>query len=227
MSTSLDCHVQQGALTIIELHGIDIYANYACKVASRYQEYRETYDALGSHTTARVYATIQASLEPYERDRRATQVAYIYGDPVFSNIVLDEAARKVTFFDVRSQQGDRFTTMGDVCYDLAEVLQSLQGYDHIVLTGEEALTKLSQAHDAQAQLSAILRPEDRLFLGTLQRTFWDFVSDRYGDIVEPHELLMLVASLLFSLIPLHRPAFQPLFLHMCVNILEHETACPV
>ncbi|KAI1623270.1 hypothetical protein EDD37DRAFT_634265 [Exophiala viscosa] len=117
--------------------------------------------------------------------------------------------------------------MGDVCYDLAKVLQSLQGYDHIVLTEEEALTKLSQAHDAQAQLSAILRPEDRLFLGTLQRTFWDFVSDRYGDIVEPHELLMLVASLLFSLIPLHRPAFQPLFLHMCVNILEHETACPV
>lgn len=209
---------------------VNIYANYASKVASRYQQYRKTYDALGSHKTAHVYARLQASLESYEHNARATQVAYIHGDPVFSNIVLDEAARKVTFFDVRSQLGDSFTTVGDVCYDLAKILQSLQGYDHIVLTGEEALTTKSSsgADDAQAELSAILRPEDRLFLGTLQNTFWKFVRDRYGaDLVEPHELLMLVASLLFSLIPLHRPAFQPLFLQMCVNILEHEVACPI
>ena len=130
------------------------------------------------------------------------------------------------FFDVRSQQGDTLTTAGDVCYDLAKVLQSLQGYDHVILADDEIIAKAA-AEGPQSGLSMLLKPEDRAFLAGLQDCFWNFVRENYGSAVEPHDLLVLVASLLFTLIPLHRPAVQPLFLQMCANILEHDSACPV
>lgn len=206
-------------------HG-DIYANYAQKLKSRYHDYREVYDLLGPHKTSQLYASILAGLESYEVQDRAIPAAYIHGDPVFSNAVLDETARKVTFLDVRSLQGDVFTTAGDICYDLAKVLQSLHGYDHIIL-GSNDSGETSVLDDPGLRLSKLLKPEDRVFLSDLQAFFWSFVQEKYGSAVQLHDLLTLMASLLFTLIPLHRPAVQPLFLQMCANVLEHETACPV
>lgn len=206
-------------------HG-DIYANYAQKLKSRYQDYREVYDLLGPHKTSQLYASILAGLESYEVQDRAIPASYIHGDPVFSNAVLDETARKVTFLDVRSLQGDVFTTAGDICYDLAKVLQSLHGYDHVIL-GSNDSGETSVLDDPGLRLSKLLKPEDRVFLSDLQAFFWSFVQEKYGSAVQLHDLLTLMASLLFTLIPLHRPAVQPLFLQMCANVLEHETACPV
>lgn len=206
-------------------HGIDIYANYAKKLKSRYSDYREIYNHLGSQKTSQLYGSILAGLESYESQHRAVPAAYIHGDPVFSNIVLDETARKVTFLDVRSLQGEIYTTVGDICYDLAKVLQSLHGYDHIILANNEVIES-SALDDPSLRLSKLLKPEDRVFLFSLQEYFWTFVQEKYGSSIQLHDLLTLMASLLFTLIPLHRPAVQPLFLQMCANVLEHETACP-
>ncbi|KAK5053698.1 hypothetical protein LTR84_001659 [Exophiala bonariae] len=206
--------------------GTSIYANYARKLKSRYNDYREVYDLLGSNKTSQLYATLLAGLESYETRDRAIPAAYIHGDPVLSNVVLDETARKVTFLDVRSLQGDMFTTAGDVCYDLAKVLQSLHGYDHIILGSNEG-NGPPNVDDPAMKLAKLLKPEDRAFLSSLQDFFWSFVQEKYGSAVQLHDLLTLMASLLFTLIPLHRSAVQPLFLQMCANVLEHETGFPL
>ena len=202
---------------------VDIYANYASKLKSRYDSDRPAYRQLGEQLTSRIYQTLIAQLEAYESSASALSADIIHGDPVFSNIMLDEVKRRVSFYDVRSQQGDTLTMAGDICYDLAKVLQSLQGYDHVVLAEEELLIKATTTGKG---IALIIKPEDRVCLASLQEAFWQFVEEEYGGMVNFHTLLGLTASLLFTLIPLHRPLVQPLFLQMCENLLEHDTACP-
>ena len=50
---------------------VDIYANYARKLASRYHDYQQVYDLLDPQKTQQMYATILASLESYEATNRA------------------------------------------------------------------------------------------------------------------------------------------------------------
>lgn len=202
---------------------VDLYANYARKLDSRYHQYRDVYDALDPHRAAQMYSSMLVRLQSYEARDRAFPATYIHGDPVLSNAVLDETARQVSFFDVRAQQGDVLTTGGDICYDLAKVFQSLQGYDFVVLAEDEVVAEML-AKGPQAGLSLLLKPEDKSYLYDLQAHFESFVKQKYQGQVDIHELRMLVASLLFSLIPLHKPALQPFFLQMCSNMLEHEVA---
>ncbi|ETN41476.1 uncharacterized protein HMPREF1541_03412 [Cyphellophora europaea CBS 101466] len=204
---------------------VNIYANYAAKMKSRYTQHVTCYRALGDELTSRLYNTLLSRLETYETNKEALPAALIHGDPVFSNVVLNESARKVSFYDVRSQQGDTLTTEGDICYDLAKVLQSLQGYDHVVLADPETLRKASAGNGWG--LGFMVKAEDRLCLRGLQEVFWQFVQVKYEGKVEYQTLLTLVASLMFTLIPLHREVVRPIFLQMCANVLEHDVGFPL
>jgi len=202
---------------------IDIYENYGSKLRQRYQENREVYSTLGARETNRTYEMIVGRLDAYEQDGRALYANVIHGDPVFSNILLNEAERKVSFLDIRGQIGQDLTMAGDIAYDLAKVFQSLQGYDNVILSEDE---RLAEARASGKGVGLLITPEDRRNLETLQAVFWEHVDEAYDGQVNHQDLITITASLLFSLIPLHRPLVQPLFLQMCVNLLEYETACP-
>ena len=71
-------------------------------------------------------------LRSYERGRRGVLTKVLHGDPVFSNILLNNE-NQIYFLDMRGCLGKLLTTVGDVVYDLAKVYQSLCGYDYFLL----------------------------------------------------------------------------------------------
>ena len=56
----------------------------------------------------------------------------IHGDPVFTNILIEDKTDSVKFIDMRGKIGDTYTICGPVVYDLAKIYQSLTGYDAIL-----------------------------------------------------------------------------------------------
>ncbi|KAF7547003.1 hypothetical protein G7Z17_g8035 [Cylindrodendrum hubeiense] len=110
---------------------INIYANYGPKLRSRYHQNRDRYDALGPLAST-LFARINEFLDTYEAEEKGLHARVIHGDPVFSNAILSNDDRNVTFIDVRCQLRNTLTPEGDIHYDLAKVLQSLCGYDHIL-----------------------------------------------------------------------------------------------
>lgn len=203
----------------------NIYANYSSKLRARYTENKAIYGALGAERTSKILRILTTRLDAYESEKRGLPAAVIHGDPVFSNALLDETKRKVFLFDVRSQLGNTLTTAGDICYDLAKVLQSLHGYDHVILAGDEVLT--AARGNATTALEAMVKPEDRRLLQSLQAVFWQFVDKEYEGKVRRQDVLDVMASLLFSLIPLHAVERRGVFLTMCENVMEYGMACPL
>jgi aminoglycoside phosphotransferase (APT) family kinase protein len=55
----------------------------------------------------------------------------IHGDPVFSNILYDTSL-DIKFIDMRGKLSNTHTILGDPCYDLAKIYQSLMGYDFVL-----------------------------------------------------------------------------------------------
>ena len=201
----------------------ELYDNYARKLKSRFEEYNADYAALGKQITSSLLNTLVTRLTGYESDKRATFAQVIHGDPVFSNAILNEEERKVYLLDVRSQLGSTLTTAGDKTYDLAKILQSLQGYDHVTLASDEDLREGT----ADEVLARLIQPADRVMLKDLQdEVYWPFVRENYPEISRS-DILDIVASLLFSLIPLHREIVRPLFLKMCQNVVEHGCGVPM
>jgi hypothetical protein len=209
----------------IDRHSPTLYDNYNKKLLARYATYRADYGTLGLETTSKLLNTLVTRLGVYQSEQRAVYAEVIHGDPVFSNAILDETQRRVHLLDVRSQLGTTLTTAGDVAYDLAKVLQSLQGYDHMILASDEML---ECTVDGKHALDLIVPHEDRVLLKQLQEDiFWPFVKERYGGSIRKSDLRDIMASLLFSLIPLHREAVRPAFLQMCQNVVEHGVAWPI
>lgn len=202
----------------------DIYANYSRKLKSRYNQYIMDYESLDSSTVSKLVTTLTSRLEAYERDGRGIFASVIHGDPVLSNAILNDISRQVHLFDVRCQQGEALTLAGDVLYDLAKILQSLNGYDHIIMAENECFDEGS----AEAVMSRIVPLEDRILLMKLQEeVFWPFVKESYGGKVKRQDLLDITSSLLFTLIPLHGESRRAIFLKMAQNMIEHSLACPL
>jgi ribosomal protein S17E len=200
----------------------ELYDNYTRKLKTRYAQNKQEYETLGRRTTSSLLNTLVTRMGAYESDKRAVFAQVIHGDPVFSNALLNEEERRVYLLDVRSQLGTTLTTAGDIAYDLAKVLQSLQGYDFVTLASDEVL----QDGTAQEILSRLVTTEDRMILRELQdEVFWPFVKKNYPEI-RRSDLLDIVGSLLFSLIPLHRELVRPIFLQMCQNVVEHGVGIP-
>jgi len=229
-------------------HRVSIYANYAKKLQQRYNAHRDRYDALGP-LAASLYGRLHEFLDTYEAEDKGVHAHVIHGDPVFSNVILTQDSRHVRFIDIRCQLENTLTPEGDIHYDLAKVLQSICGYDHIMFLladsernhmSLEALDLLSEdsrrvIHDVAEQAKGSHHPEanghqalptramleeaDRVLLDELQESFFAFIKNEYSVGIHPKTLLRITASLLFSLIPLHRPKLGPIFLRMCHDTL--------
>lgn len=162
-----------------------IYENYAAKVDARYKTHRTIYHGLLRPEEFHIVHKILDFLRSYERGRRGVLTKVLHGDPVFSNILLNNE-NQIYFLDMRGCLGKLLTTVGDVVYDLAKVYQSLCGYDYFLLD--------------QPVLNS-----DQVILTDLKSCFEEFVTEHYPD-VSMDNVKMVTASHFFSLIPLHTEA---------------------
>lgn len=154
---------------------IDIYANYARKLESRYKS--SDYSAYPNSEA--LYAKISSRLREYEALRKG-KCTVIHGDPVFTNIFKTLNGENV-FIDMRGVVGNQQTIRGDTFYDYAKLYQSLCGYDFILKNRDMSISS------------------NQLIL----RTHFETEFERIFGLEMFVWLKVLTASLLFSLVPLH------------------------
>lgn len=153
---------------------IDIYSNYSSKLTSRYQNY----DYSLYPDSEKVYQQLLSRLTNYQQKQLGKHVC-IHGDTVFTNILVNQYD-KIKFIDMRGQQGQQLTIVGDWLYDWAKMYQSLIGYDEILLEKE------------------IKNSYKSLMIKHFQDTFIKWYSESDFE-----NLQLITNSLLFTLIPLH------------------------
>ncbi|KAK3985140.1 putative phosphatase [Cladorrhinum sp. PSN332] len=197
-------------------NSVNIYANYTAKLRSRYYSNKARYDALGPLSAA-VFNRLDEFLDTYEAEDKGVEAQVIHGDPVFSNAILSNDGRQVTFIDVRCQLGSTLTSVGDIHYDLAKVLQSLCGYDHVLFM---AANNCDLSNTLETMDTPLLDDADVDLLARLREIFFHFLAESYSVSLHRKTLFRITASLLFSLIPLHRPEMGPVFLRMAKETLD-------
>lgn len=152
----------------------DIYLNYCDKIKSRYETFN--YDMIDG--SKEIYDTLMNELSFYINNNKG-QKGIIHGDPVFSNIIINENT-KIMFIDMKGTNHKEFTIYGDIFYDYSKIFQSLIGYDEILLN-----KKVSNKYRTE-----------------LIKSFNNFIEINYG-----HEYISYIKtitkSLIFSLLPLH------------------------
>lgn len=200
----------------------DIYANYSQKLRRRYEVNADRYASLGP-LAGDLFGRIKEFLDSYEAETMAVPADVIHGDPVFSNAILSADGKAVRFIDVRCRLGNVLTTTGDVNYDLAKVLQSLCGYDHVVLGCEGSF---KDAYQSSRENYPAITKSDHALLRSLREQFFQFVQQKYPASPPSKTLYGLVAALFFSLIPLHRSELGKVFLNMCKETLDRATDEP-
>ncbi|KAF4444948.1 capsule biosynthesis phosphatase [Fusarium acutatum] len=196
-------------------HPINIYANYGTKLRSRYYQHRDRYDALGP-LAASLFARLDEFLDTYEAEEKGVHANVIHGDPVFSNAIISDDERTVSFIDVRCQLENYLTPQGDINYDLGKVLQSLCGYDYILFMSANNYDLTGALEDDKP----LLDEADTELLNELQEQFFDFLKNNYSVRLHRKTLFRVTASLFFSLIPLHRKELGAVFLRMCKETLD-------
>lgn len=197
---------------------VNIYANYGTKLRSRYHSHITRYNALGPDAKE-CFNRLNEFLDTYEAEDKGVHTEIIHGDPVFSNVILSKDERTVSFIDVRCQLDNTLTMEGDIHYDLAKVLQSLLGYDHVLFMDPDSAT-LPEADQP------LLEEADERVIKDLQDVFWKFLETKYEVTIHKKTLLRVTASLLFTLIPLHKEQLGPIFLRMCKETLQQASGIP-
>lgn len=137
------------------------------------------------------YATVRRQLLEWADDYAARDLArkgLIHGDPVFTNVIVTPA-HEVKLIDPRGEVDGLLTHTGDILYDYGKVYQSLIGYDAI--------------------LQEVPQPQN----DALIEYFRQYVRDKSGE-AGLRNVTMIAASLLFSLIPLHRKSLHADFLEL-------------
>jgi capsule biosynthesis phosphatase len=157
---------------------LNIYANYTKKITKRYQEYNYTLYISNKEKIYTTYLDLISKLENYENENLGS-VKIIHGDPVFTNIILDNV-NKLKFIDMRGKIDNKLTIYGDWLYDWAKIYQSLIGYDEIL-------------NDIDLDLS---------YKNNLINYFKDEFLKKYSE-KDFENLKLITKSLLFTLIPLH------------------------
>lgn len=152
----------------------DPYSVYVPKLEQRFKDYNYT----KFPESQEVYATIKSELNTYTQNGHGV-IGCIHGDPVFSNVLVDRDSM-IKLVDPRGLTADdQLCVFGDVMYDYAKILQSLCGYDEILLTGDRFLDNTS-----------------------LIKKLNTHVRQTYGE--QYVKLINTIKnSLLFTLIPLH------------------------
>lgn len=200
--------------------GGSVYENYGTKLRRRYEQHKKLYDAMGPIASS-LFSRIDEFLDTYEAEKRAVQSSVIHGDPVFSNAILSPDGKAVSFIDVRCQLGNVLTSAGDINYDLAKVLQSLCGYDHVLFLSAQVNTNMADLADGK---TPVLEPVDAELLENLRESFFEFIEQTYPIRLHRKTLFRITASLFFSLIPLHRPELGKVFLRLCQETLDKASA---
>ena len=117
---------------------IDLYSVYASKLEQRFN----TYDYSKFTGAEEIYNSITDKLNSYRHNDLGI-AGCIHGDPVFSNILIDKDSI-IKLVDPRGLTAkNELCIYGDVMYDYGKILQSLYGYDEILLTGEKFLDNSS------------------------------------------------------------------------------------
>ena len=158
----------------IENKDINIYQNYCQKLKQRY----ENYDYSKFKDSEFVFNNLYSELKHYE-DNKLGKIKVIHGDPVFTNILINEFG-KIKMIDMRGKQGDNLTINGDWLYDWAKLYQSLVGYDEILESKNISI----------------------IYKTSLIQYFKELFIEKYSK-VDFNNLVLVTKSLLFSLIPLH------------------------
>ena len=112
--------------SIDDVREINIYANYQQKLKKRFIEH--DYSWLDDSDV--IYAEIMSDMEEYQKKNLGVQ-AYIHGDPVLTNILVQDNG-EIKFIDMRGECDGTYTKVGDVFYDYAKMYQSLLGYDELL-----------------------------------------------------------------------------------------------
>ena len=175
----------------INVKNNNIYLNYASKLQDRFEKYECDYNKLPN--SDKHFEYLMDKIKNYEAENRGVYSSIIHGDPVFSNIILTEN-NNIKFFDPRGKLGNILTNEGDICYDFSKILQSLYGYDFIIMDKEI----------------------DEEYLKSLRNVFYGWVKDKYESIDINH-VELICASLIFSLIPLHKTENHLKFFNLLDN----------
>ena len=146
--------------------------NYVPKMRERYENY--DYSRFPGHKE--VFDSIEQELDPYWG-----KLSVIHGDPVFTNILINDYG-KIKFIDMRGKIGeDKLTINGDFLYDWAKMYQSLIGYDEI--------------HE-ELHLNSEYKKRMVTF-------FEEYFEELFGEHVDFNYVKAITKCLLFSMIPLH------------------------
>ncbi len=153
---------------------INIYENYSEKLKIRYNNY----DYSKYENSEKLYNFLLENLNNYEYEKKG-KLSVIHGDSVFTNILINKFG-KIKMIDMRGCIGNVSTIYGDIFYDYAKIYQSIIGYDEILKD-----INISKSYK-------------REFIDHFKLRFLEKYS--YNDF---YFLKIIVASLLFTLIPLH------------------------
>ena len=155
---------------------LDIYQNYNNKLNRRYIKHIKYYQNFDKHYET--FKDICYKLKEYEDNKRGN-IGLIHGDPVFTNIIIDNS-NSIRFIDMRGKQGNDITMLGDINYDYAKLYQSLIGYDEILGEGNINL----------------------VYRNKMIKYFEDLIINKFGN-KTMDDIKTITKSLLFSLLPLH------------------------
>lgn len=153
---------------------INIYLNYSKKLIERYHSFNYS----KFNNSFLLFQKINKFLKNYEKNE-CGKSCVIHGDPVFTNILIDEYG-KIKFIDMRGKLGDDLTIIGDSMYDWAKIYQSLIGYDEIL-------------EDTQLHINY-----KQTLINHFENIFLTFNSEE-----DLKNLKIITQSLLFTLIPVH------------------------
>ena len=179
-----------------------------------------------------MYEKIAAELESYAREKRFSYSHVIHGDPVFSNVLLNDDGA-VFLLDMRGELGSTLTlqvravaTRGGRRASLVPPPSSIP-HPHLsahTLQGD-ALYDLSKVYQSllgydYILLSQPLLERDGELLEELRHAFRRFVSDHYPA-VRMADITRLTAQHYFGIVPLHQnQQHQLAYLQTCAALLS-------
>jgi capsule biosynthesis phosphatase len=110
----------------------NLYMNWAPKMHQRWgSRYQDCYRLFPKSDL--VVPRLIYWLEQYEYFNRGTAVPVIHGDSVFTNCIVRADRPRVCWVDMKGLLGTELHTGGDINYDWSKILQSILGYDYILL----------------------------------------------------------------------------------------------
>jgi len=175
-----DLHAYKGTGEPFELDHTELYGNWAPKLQSRWSTRRQ--DTYTKFRNAEIVVPrLIHWLMQYQRGENGVKTSVIHGDAVFTNAIIKSDRPRVTWIDMRGMVGNRCTLAGDANYDWSKVLQSLLGYDFVLL---------GLPNRAETDFAHLLEFYQRMFVSWYGELRWAW-------------LWILAAQSMVSILPLH------------------------